>query len=57
MPNGTWAPNILIRGYDTNPQCSWTASAAEKYYLNVYARPVGSTVAYVVTSYIVYTIH
>ncbi len=57
LPNGTWAPNILIRDYDTNPQCSWTASAPAKYYLNVYARPVGSTVAYVVTSYIVYSIH
>ncbi len=56
LPNGTWAPNILIRDYDTNPQCTWTASAASKYYLNVYARPVGSTVPYVVTSYIVYVI-
>ena len=57
LPNGTWAPNILIRDYDANPQCTWVASAAAKYYLNVYARPVGDNVPYTVTTYIVYTIH
>ena len=56
LANGSWAPNILLQDWSTSNQCTWTPATAEKYYLNVYARPVGDTAPYVVTSYISYTI-
>ena len=57
LANGSWAPNILLQDWSTGNQCTWTPATAEKYYVNVYARPVGDTAAYAVTSYIVYTIN
>ncbi len=56
LANGSWAPNILVRDWSTDPQCIWVASAPENYYVNVYARPVGSTVPYAATTYILYAI-
>ncbi len=54
--DGTWAPNILLQDWSTGNQCTWTPTTDEKYYLNVYVRPVGDTAPYAVTTYIVYTI-
>ena len=42
LANGTWAPNILISDWSTSNQCTWTPATTEQYYLNVYARPVGT---------------
>ena len=56
LANGTWAPVMLLRDYDTNPQCLWTPEDAQAYTLVVYARLVGSTAPYAVYSYIAYTI-
>ncbi len=56
LASGVWAPNILISDWSINNQCTWTPTTAEKYYVNVYARPVGDTAPYAVTTYIVYTI-
>ena len=55
-PDGTWAPNILIQDWGTSNQSTWTPTTSEPYYLNVYARPVGSTALYTVTTYLPYTI-
>ncbi len=56
LSNGSWAPNILLQDWSTNNQCTWTPTTARTYYLNVYARPVGDTVPYAVTTSIVYTV-
>ncbi len=54
--DGSWSPDALISDWSTNPQCTWTPATAENYYVSVYARPLGSTAAYVVTTYINYNI-
>ncbi len=56
LANGAWAPNLLMSDWSTSSNCVWNPTTAENYYLNVYARPVGDTAPYAVTTYIVYTI-
>ena len=56
LANGAWSSNILIQDWSTSSSCVWTPTTAEQYYVNVYARPVGDTAPYAVTSYLIYNI-
>ncbi len=43
LASGSWSANTVVQDWSTSSSCVWTPTTAENYYVNVNARPLGSS--------------
>ena len=55
LASGAWSSNTIISDWNTSSSCVWTPTIAENYYVNVNARPLGTSTT-AVTTYIGYNV-